>query len=517
MLSKVSTVGFDGILTREVIIETQITKGLPSFSIVGLPDKTVSESRSRIKGALNSAGISIPAKSITVNLSPADIPKEGSHFDLAIAISLLIAMDILKQNLFDDYIIMGELSLSGMITSIKGVLGASIYANDQNKDLICPHDNDMEAALGNARSILATKSLSDIINKFTNRDLENILEPLDYMSYREKIHQLAQESKNTEYNEISHVIGQENAKRALEISASGGHNMLMIGSPGSGKSMLASCLPSILPPLSEKETIETTLIYNVATKDYKKLIFNRPFIAPHHTSSAPAIVGGGPNATAGAITMAHNGVLFMDEFPEFRRDVLESLRQPLETGTTTIARAKQTNSYPARFQLIGAMNPCRCGDLKNNNPSCNPKVCNHKYMNKISGPLMDRMDIILEISALTSSELELSTKNNNHGESSSVIAKRVQKARNIQEQRYKDLNVNCYVNAHAPSNILHEICNLDEDTQKFLKQASEKFKLTARSYFRTLKVSRTIADLAESQFVQKHHVAEALAYRLRNY
>ncbi|MGD9637585.1 MAG: YifB family Mg chelatase-like AAA ATPase [Alphaproteobacteria bacterium] len=501
MVARVHTIAFSGIEVLDIDLQVHIASGLPSFTIVGLPDKAVGESRERVRSALSAMGLALPPKRITINLAPADVLKEGSHFDLPVAVGLLIAMEILPQEEMSCYTILGELALDGRISGVSGVLPAAISANSYDRGLICPEEQGSEAALSGLDDILAPSSLISLINHFKGTQVLSKPQPLKTSNLKSSL-------------DLADVKGQETARRALEITAAGGHNLLMIGPPGSGKSMLATRLPTILPKLTPKEALEVSVIHSVAglLKD-GKISQNRPFRAPHHTASTPALVGGGVKARPGEISLAHNGVLFLDELPEFSRSSLEALRQPLESKLVTVSRVNANVTYPARFQLIAAMNPCKCGQLGNPALECSraPK-CAAEYQNKISGPLLDRIDINIEVKAVN----PLSISSSYQGESSSVVAERVNKAREIQKNRLAKMMVeNVSYNAELSGTIIEEIAPLDAKGKKLLLDAMEKLYLSARSYHKILKVARTIADLENEKHVFPSHIAEAISYRHR--
>lgn len=500
MLSKINTVAFRGIDTLKVTVEVQISRGLPLFAIVGLADKAVAESKERVRAALESIGLSLPAARITVNLAPADIIKEGSHFDLPIALGILGAMEVLPIEDLQFYTAMGELGLDGQIAPVSGILPAAVAANGYDNGFICPEIQGSEAKWSNNANILPAHSLLEIINHFKGVSL--ICPPTLKKAHTPPM-----------YPDLRDVKGQESAKRALEIAAAGGHNMLMIGPPGSGKSMLAARLPSLLPPMTAEEILEVSMIHSVAglLKD-GSLVTYRPFRDPHHSASMPALIGGGIKAKPGEVSLAHRGVLFLDELPEFQRVSLEALRQPLETGKVSVSRANMHVSYPARFQLIAAMNPCRCGYLGVKGHECSraPK-CAAEYQSKLSGPLLDRIDLHVDVPAVLPYQLAKMPE----GETSAVVAERVSAAIAIQQKRFAGLPVSR--NAEADGSILEEIAPLDSAGQKCLIQAVEQMNLSARGYHRLLRVARTIADLAGAENIAVHHVQEALSLRRLSY
>jgi len=500
MIARVKTVAFQGIEAIPVDVQVQMSSGLPAFTIVGLPDKAVGESRERVRAALHSIGLSLPPKRITVNLSPADLQKEGSHYDLPIALGLLVSMEILLPDEMSRYLVVGELALDGGITEISGVLPAAITAASENLGLICPHKCGGEAAWAEGIEILAATDLLSLMNHFKGTQVLIAPEPRAPESPKHIL-------------DLQDIKGQETAKRALEIAAAGQHNMLMQGPPGSGKSMLASRLSSILPPLSPEEALEVTMIHSIAGQlNDAELVRQRPFRDPHHSASLPALVGGGMKAHPGEISLAHHGVLFLDELPEFSRATLETLRQPLETGKVTVSRANAHVTYPAQFQLISAMNPCRCGHLDDPERACSraPK-CAVDYQSKISGPLLDRIDLNVFVPAVKAIDLALPKSK----ESSKDVAARVLEARQIQKQRFEQYNetATSKTNAGLTSKMLEEVAVPDAGGAKILSEAAEKLKLSARGYHRILKVARTIADLDKSDNIRQVHISEALVFR----
>lgn len=503
MVARINTIAFNGVNVQSVDVQVQISSGLPAFTIVGLPDKAVGESKERVRAALHALGIALPAKRLTVNLAPADLMKEGSHYDLPIALGLLTAMDILPKIEMEKYLVLGELSLDAGIRAVAGVLPAAIHANANDNSLICPKECGGEAAWAGDIEILAAANLLQLINHIKGTQVLSNPQP-----------KMGGESP-VRGPDLSQVKGQETAKRALEVAAAGGHNLLFIGPPGAGKSMLASCLPGILPPLSPREALEVSMIHSLAgTLSDGGLMRSRPYRDPHHSASLPALIGGGHKVKPGEISLAHRGVLFLDELPEFARGTLEALRQPLETGETLIARANSHVTYPARFQLIAAMNPCRCGYLGDPEMECTKAPrCAGDYQGKLSGPLLDRIDLQVEVGAV--SIADLSAKGNEE-EPSSSVAVRVAQARLVQEERYRTLGcpVDIITNSQAPTDILEEAAQMEADAKALFDQAATHMKLSARAYHRLLRVARTIADLdAASPSVKKHHVAEALSYR----
>lgn len=500
MVAKINTIAFQGVDVQPVDVQVQISNGLPAFTIVGLPDKAVAESKERVRAALHALGIALPPKRLTVNLAPADVNKEGSHYDLPIALGLLAAMEVIPKEEMEAYVVLGELALDAGIRSVTGVLPAAIHASSNDNSLICPSDCGGEAAwAGDELQILAPQNLLQLINHIKGTQMLGRPEGKFANDDAVKVPNLAD------------VKGQETAKRALEVAAAGGHNLLMIGPPGSGKSMMASCLPGILPPLNPREALEISMIHSLSgTLHEGGLMKTRPYRDPHHSASLPALIGGGHKVKPGEISLAHHGVLFLDELPEFSRATLEALRQPLETGQTLVARANHHVTYPARFQLIAAMNPCRCGYLGDPDSECTkaPK-CGLDYQAKLSGPLLDRIDIQVEVPAVSVADLD-KTK----GESSAVVADRVLRAREMQAERFNGLKTSISINAHADGEILESVMPLSPEAKNLLNKAAERMKLSARAYYRLIRVCRTIADLeGEKGDISENHVAEALSYR----
>lgn len=499
MTAHVATVAFVGVETVSIDVQVQLSSGLPTFTVVGLPDKAVGESRERVRAALTAIGLSLPPQRITVNLAPADMIKEGSHFDLPIACALLVAMGVLPMEELSRYTVLGELGLDGSLAPVAGVLPAAIHANSADMGLICPASQGSEAVWAGGSDIVAAPNLMDLLNHFSGQSILPTPRPLT-------------QDDGPPLPDLYDVKGQETAKRALEIAAAGGHNLLMVGPPGSGKSMLARRLPGLLPPLTPQEALEVSMVHSIAgLLTDGRLLNRRPYRDPHHSASVPALVGGGTKARPGDISLAHNGVLFLDELPEFSRAALEALRQPLETGQAVISRAHSHVTYPARVQLIAAMNPCRCGYLDDPALACNkaPK-CAQDYQNRLSGPLLDRIDLFVDVPAVAPYDLASLPD----GERSATVAKRVARAVRIQEHRYQALGPDSpRRNAEAEGKLLEDITALDGESRRLMMEAAERLRLSARGYHRVLRVARTIADLADSETLAPIHIAEALSFR----
>ena len=498
MQARAHTVAFDGVEARPVEVQCAVSAGIPAFAIVGLPDKAVSEARERVRSALQAMAIALPSKRITVNLSPADLPKEGSHFDLPIALALLAALEILPAEEVDGILALGELSLDGGLVAVVGALPAAMAAATSARSLLCPRACGPEAAWVGATPVIAAESLAVAVRHITGQMPLAPARPGEVTGPRS-------------LRDFREVKGQEKAKRALEIAAAGRHHLLMVGPPGTGKSMLAARLPGILPPLSPVEALETSMIHSLAgLLDEGGISRDRPFREPHHTASMAAIVGGGRGARPGEVSLAHNGVLFLDELPEFPRPVLETLRQPIESGEVVVARANAHVRYPCRFLLVAAANPCRCGYLSDPARACaRVPACGEDYLGRISGPLMDRIDLRLEVPPLRYTDLDLPPP----AEGSAEIAARVAAARALQAARYAD-HPDVRVNADAEAALLEEIAAPDAEGRALLARVADRFGLTARGYHRVLRVARTCADLDGSDTVRRPHVAEAVNFRL---
>jgi magnesium chelatase family protein len=499
MVQRVSTVAFEGIEVRPVDVQVQVAPGIPAFTIVGLPDKAVSEARERVRSALIASGLALPARRITVNLAPADLPKEGSHYDLPIALGLMAAIGAIPHDALAGFTVLGELGLDGSLSPVAGVLPAAIGANARSEGLMCPAQCGPEAAWASPDiEIVAASSLIQLANHFKGTQVLSRPQP--------KI--LESEGVGLDLADI------KSAKRALEVAAAGGHNLLMVGPPGAGKSMLAARLPSILPPLAPAELLEVSMVASVAGEIKGGALTNRrPFRAPHHSASMPALVGGGLHARPGEISLAHHGVLFLDELPEFQPQALDSLRQPLETGEVSISRANHRVTYPARFMLVAAMNPCRCGRANDPGYTCSRKPnvrCTADYQARLSGPRLDRIDLHIEVPAVTAADLILPPP----AEGSREVAERVAMARERQAARYAASGLpRVRTNATVSGAVLEDVAKPDGGGLSLLREAADAMRLTARGYHRVLRVARTLADLDGADKVGRVHLAEALSYR----
>ncbi len=496
MVAHVGTIAFLGLEARSVDVQVQVSGGRPDFIIVGLPDKAVKESRERVQATLDAIGLALPPKRVVVNLSPADLPKEGSHYDLPVALGLLAAMGLLDSEMLSGFLVVGELGLDGRIAPVPGVLLAALHAAANELGLICPAAQGGEAAWAGEVDVIAAPDLLTLINHLKGTQL---LSP--------PIRSVAEIVRSGP--DMGEIKGQETAKRALEIAAAGGHNLLMSGPPGSGKSLLAAALPGILPDLTPSEALEVSMVASMAGElEGGKLLRTRPYRSPHHSASMPALVGGGARARPGEVSLAHLGVLFLDELPEFQRAVLDSLRQPLETGTVTVSRAAAHVTYPARVQLIAAMNPCRCGHLADAALACSraPK-CAADYQSRISGPFFDRIDLHVDVAAVSAADLTLPPPTDD----SLTVRTRVAAAREIQNLRFAGTTTR--TNAEADGKLLEAVATPDDAGQKLLVQATQALRLSARGYHRVLRVARTLADLAGAEKVTRIHIAEALSYR----
>src|SRR3954451_24082868 len=521
MVQRVSTVAFEGIEARAVDVQVQVAPGLPAFHVVGLGDKAVSEARERVRSALVGSGLALPSRRITVNLAPADMPKEGSQYDLPIALGLMAAIGAIPHDSLSGFTVLGELGLDGSIAAVAGVLPAAIGANSREEGLICPRSCGAPGGRGAREEGLICPASCGAEAAWASPDIQiiaanSLIQIANHFKGTQVLSRPQPKVREAETNllDLRDIKGQESAKRALEIAAAGGHHLLMVGSPGAGKSMLAARLPSILPPLSPSELLEVSMIASVAGEiQGGALTARRPFRSPHHSASMAALTGGGMRAKPGEISLAHQGVLFLDELPEFDPRVLDSLRQPLENGEVSVSRANHRVTYPARFMLIAAMNPCRCGHAYEPGYSCKRGQldrCTSDYQMRISGPLMDRIDLRIEVPAVTAADLILPPPS----EGSAEVAARVAAARDLQLARYAAAGMpHIRTNAEAPASLLETIAQPDAQGQKLLRDAAETMKLTARGYHRVLRVARTLADLDDADKIGRLHLAEALSYR----
>ncbi len=507
MVNKITTATVIGLNAYRVFVEIDVLNSLPGVSIVGLPDTSINEARDRVRSAIKNSGYTFPSKKVVINLAPADLKKEGPNFDLPIAIGLLAEEEVINPELLKDYAFIGELSLDGSLRGVSGVLPLVMGLKEEGvKNVIVPSVNSCEAGLVDGINIYGADYLADVVNHF----VENPLKPvyIDVKAY------LKDKAQNDYFYDFKDVKGQQKAKRALEIAAAGGHNLLMIGSPGSGKTLMAKCFASILPPLELQEALELTKIYSICglLSPDEPLMTQRPFRVVHHKASANGIIGGGANPKPGEITLAHRGVLFLDEMVEFPRNVLEVLRQPLEDGEIVISRTKHSIKYPAQFMLLGAMNPCPCGFLGDKEKQC---ICSDyqisRYLSKLSGPLLERIDLQIEVARLTPQEL-MNTKKEE--ECSAAIRERVIKARKIQAERYKHDGI--LTNSELTSQLVKKYCQIDKASSELMKTAIVKYQLSGRRYDRVLKIARTIADLDNSEQISQSHLMQALQYRMFN-
>ena len=502
MLAKTKSYALNGVEGYEVSIEVDLNAGLPSYDTVGLADTAIKESKERVRSAIKNSLYSYPIRKITINLAPADTKKEGSHFDLAIALGILIASEEIESKTYNDYIILGELSLDGSINHIRGVMPLVISAVQKGyKKFIIPAQNAKEASYISGIEVYAFDKLKDVVEFLTGEAQAQPLQTSEFVSMQ---------SANKYNVDLSEVKGQFVAKRALEIAVAGGHNVLMIGPPGAGKTMMAKCVPTIMPDMTFEEAIEVTKIHSIAgiLDSSVGIVTSRPFRTPHHTATVPALMGGGTNAKPGEISLAHNGVLFLDEMPEYQRRTLETLRQPIEDGVAVVSRAKHTLEYPARFMLVASMNPCPCGNYGSETKECKCSPSEiHRYVSKLSGPLLDRIDLQVEVDNISYEEYSDCAPS----ESSATVKERVEKAREIQRKRYVDSTTK--TNDEMTNAEVRKYCKLDSVGDSLLKNGFTKLNLTARASSRVLKVARTIADLDGSEAIGAQHVAEAIQYR----
>ncbi|MFQ5480290.1 MAG: YifB family Mg chelatase-like AAA ATPase [Thermodesulfobacteriota bacterium] len=505
MLARILSSATIGIDAHPILVEVDIARGLPAFSTVGLPDNAVKESKDRVKSAVKNSGYAFPARRITVNLAPADIKKEGTNFDLPLALGVLLAEGYIKCDNLDEFLFVGELSLDGSIRPVRGAISISMCARAEGRKLILPHENAVEAAVVSGVEVYGARTLSELVEFFNGeRELEKAFsDPAKYFS-----------GAGDSILDLSDVKGQEHTKRALEVAAAGGHNMIMIGPPGSGKTMLSKRLSTILPDMSLDEALEATKVHSVAgtLSVGEALVRSRPFRSPHHTISSVGLIGGGSFPKPGEVSLAHNGVLFLDEMPEFGKNVLEAMRQPLEDGCVNIVRAAMSISYPASFMLVGAMNPCPCGYLGDPGKNCNCSGAEiQRYRGRLSGPLLDRIDIHCDVPAVRFREL---TDNGSSGESSGDVKARVNAARAIQAERLGRKNsAGIFSNSRMSSREIKKYCEVGADGKRLLETAVERLGLSARAYTRVLKVARTIADLEGEKSLKTAHISEAIQYR----
>lgn len=498
MVAIAYTVAFEGVEARLVEVQCQVSAGLPAFSIVGLPDKAVSEARERVRAAFASLSVAMPSRRVTVNLSPADLPKEGSHFDLPIALAVLAALEIIPADELERVVSLGELALDGRLVAVNGALPAAMAAAEEERALLCPRACGPEAAWVGAVPVFAPTHLREAVDHLTARAPLAPARP-------------GEVTRTASSRDLGEVRGQERAKRALEIAAAGRHHLLMVGPPGAGKSMIAACLPGLMPVLSAMEALETSMIHSLAGELGEGGISRTaPYRDPSQTTSPAAMTGGGRGAKPGEVSLAHNGVLFLDELPEFSRPVLDGLRAPLETGEVAVARANAHVRYPCRFLLIAAANPCRCGHLADPARACaKAPVCGEDYLGRISGPLMDRFDLRIEVPGVSLDDLQRAPD----GEPSAVVAARIAAARAVQAERFANAP-GARVNADASGALLEQIAPLDDEGQLLLRRAADRLGLTARGYHRVLRTARTIADLDHAERIAANHLAEAISYRL---